>query len=67
MSRAATFTKYLDLQEAVRYLHSLGFTTATTDTVRHHAYHTGKLPKPKIVGRRAHWSREQLDALVEAL
>lgn len=67
MTRTASFAKYLDLQEAARYLNSLGFTSATVETVKYHAYYTGKLPKPKILGRKAHWSRESLDALVEAL
>ncbi|OBF88990.1 hypothetical protein A5791_17285 [Mycobacterium sp. 852002-51163_SCH5372311] len=67
MTRTASFAQYLDLQEAVRYLNSLGFTAATVETVKYHAYYTGKLPRPKILGRKAHWSREALDALVEAL
>ncbi|WP_244184808.1 DNA-binding protein [Mycobacterium scrofulaceum] len=67
MTRTASFTQYLDLQEAVRYLNSLGFTAATVETVKYHAYYTGKLSRPKIVGRKAYWGRESLDALVEAL
>lgn len=67
MTRTASFAQYLDLQEAARYLNSLGFTAATVETVKYHAYYTGKLPRPKIVGRKAHWSRESLDALVQAL
>lgn len=67
MTRTASFTRYLDLQESVRYLNTLGFTTATVETVKYHAYYTGKLPKPKILGRRAHWSRETLDRLVDSL
>lgn len=61
------FKHYLDGREAVSYLHALGFTSATIETVKYHAYYTGKLPKPKIVGRRAHWSRTDLDHLVESL
>lgn len=67
MSRTASFPKYLDLQEARRYLNGLGFTAATVETVKYHSYYTGKLSRPKIVGRKAYWSRESLDALVEAL
>lgn len=67
MTRTASFPKYLDLQEATRYLNSLGFVAATVETVKYHAYYTGKLPRPKIVGRKAYWSREALDALIEAL
>ncbi|MCV7024871.1 DNA-binding protein [Mycolicibacterium novocastrense] len=61
------FKQYLDGREAVSYLHALGFTTATVETVKYHAYYTGKLPKPKIVGRQAYWSRTDLDRLVESL
>jgi hypothetical protein len=57
----------MNAQEAVDFLHALGFTTATVETVKYHAYYTGKLPKPKIVGRRAYWARTDLDALVEQL
>ncbi|WP_081287091.1 DNA-binding protein [Mycobacterium asiaticum] len=54
MTRTASFPKYLDLQEATRYLNSLGFAAATVETVKYHAYYTGKLPRPKIVGRKAY-------------
>jgi predicted DNA-binding transcriptional regulator AlpA len=67
MTRTASFAKYLDIDEAARYLNTLGFTTATSKTVKYHAYETGKLPRPKILGRKAHWKREDLDSLVEAL
>jgi hypothetical protein len=67
MTRTASFPKYLNLQEAARYLNSLGFTAATVETVKYHAYYTGKLSRPKIVGRKAYWSRDSLDALIEAL
>lgn len=67
MTRIASFAQYLDVADAARYLNSLGFTAASAETVKYHAYYTGKLPRPKIVGRKAYWSRESLDALVEAL
>lgn len=67
MTRIASFPEYLNLQEAARYLNSLGFTAATVETVKYHAYYTGKLSRPKIVGRKAYWSRDSLDALIEAL
>jgi hypothetical protein len=67
MTRTASFPKYLNLQEAARYLNSLGFAAVTVETVKYHAYCTGKLSRPKIVGRKAYWSRESLDALIEAL
>lgn len=67
MTRIASFAQYLDVTDAARYLNSLGFIAATVETVKYHAYYTGKLPRPKVVGRKAYWSRESLDALVEAL
>ena len=67
MTRTASFAKYLDMHDAARYLNSLGFTTVTAETIKYQAYETGKLSRPKIVGRKAYWSREALDALVEAL
>ncbi|WP_235435716.1 DNA-binding protein [Mycobacterium sp. EPa45] len=55
------------MADAAKYLNSLGFTAATAETVKYHAYYTGKLPRPKIVGRKDYWSRKALDALIEAL
>lgn len=61
--------RYLDVNESVQYLRDLGLVTVTADTIRTHAYRTGKLPRPIVVGkpRRSYWKREDLDALVEAL
>jgi hypothetical protein len=67
MTRTSTFAPYLDMHEAARYLNTLGFAAATAETVKYHAYETGKLSRPKILGGRAYWSRESLDALVEVL
>lgn len=67
MTRTASFPKFLDLHDAARYLNSLGFAAATVETVKYHAYVTGKLSRPKIVGRKGYWSREALDALIAAL
>jgi hypothetical protein len=67
MTRTTAFAQYLDMHEAARYLNSLGFVAATAETVKYHSYDTGKLSRPKVLGRRAYWSRESLDALVEVL
>lgn len=67
MTKTASFAQYLDGREAARYLNTLGFTAATVETVKYHAYYTDKLPRPKILGRKAYWSREALDRLVESL
>ncbi|WP_232067835.1 DNA-binding protein [Mycolicibacterium tokaiense] len=55
------------MDEAARYLNTLGFGSATAETVKYHAYETGKLDRPKVVARKSYWSREALNALVEAL
>ncbi|BBY86690.1 Uncharacterised protein [Mycolicibacterium tokaiense] len=67
MTRTSTFAQYLDVDEAARYLNTLGFGSATAETVKYHAYETGKLDRPKVVARKSYWSREALNALVEAL
>lgn len=61
--------QYLDINESVQYLRDLGLVTVTPDTIRTHAYRTGKLPRPTVVGkpRRSYWKRSDLDALVEVL
>lgn len=61
--------QYLDINEAVQYLRDLGLVTVTADTIRTHAYRSGKLPRPIVVGkpRRSYWKREDLDKLVQAL
>ena len=60
---------YLDIDESVQYLREMGLVTVTADTIRTHAYRTGKLPRPIVVGkpRRSYWKRADLDALLEAL
>lgn len=67
MTRTASFAKYLDMHDAAKYLNTLGFAAATSETVKYHSYETGKLDRPKILGRKAYWSREALDTLVESL
>jgi hypothetical protein len=61
--------QYLDINEAVQYLKDLGLVTVTPDTIRTHAYRTGKLPRPTVVGkpRRSYWKRIDLDRLLESL
>jgi hypothetical protein len=61
--------QYLDINEAVQYLRDLGLATVTPDTIRTHAYRTGKLPRPTVVGkpRRSYWKRSDLDALLAML
>lgn len=78
MSRVATQSvpelnsppkQFLGLDEAVQYLRDLGLATVTVETIRTHAYRTGRLPRPTVIGkpRRSYWKREDLDAFVEAL
>ena len=58
---------YLNIDEAVAYLHSLGFASATTESVKYAAYYTDKLPRPKVLSRRSYWARTDLDKFVESL
>ena len=58
---------YFDFDDAARYLQRKGLNDATRHTIDHHHRRTGKLGTPKRVGRKMYWSREQLDALIEAL
>lgn len=60
---------YLDVDQAVQYLRDIGLVTVTADTIRTHAYRTGKLPRPVVIGkpRRSYWRREDLDKLLQAL
>lgn len=58
---------FLNINQAVEYLQSLGFESCTADTIRYLAYEKGALPRPKVVGRRAYWSRADLDRYVENL
>lgn len=58
---------YFDFDGAARYLQSHGLDGASRHTIDHHHRRTGKLGQPKRVGRKMYWSRDQLDALIEAL
>lgn len=58
---------FLNINQAAEYLQELGFESCTTDTIRYLAYEKGLLPRPKIVGRRAYWSRVDLDQFVANL
>lgn len=58
---------WLSRCEAAEYLHSLGFSSVTENTIHYHAYETGKLPRPKKVAGQSYWKRADLDKLVEAL
>jgi hypothetical protein len=58
---------WLDAGESAEYLRSMGFGTVTEETIWHHVYDTGKLPRGKRVGKRVYWKRGALDALVDKL
>lgn len=59
--------RYLTANEAAQYLRDLGFTSVTVETIKHYAYRTGQLARPKVAGRHAYWARKDLDQLVENL
>lgn len=58
---------WLNRNEAVEYLQSLGFAAVTLDTIKYHSCSTGKLPRPKKIAGNSYWHRSDLDKLVEAL
>ncbi|MFT9663239.1 DNA-binding protein [Mycobacteroides abscessus subsp. abscessus] len=67
MTAVKTYRQFLDINEAAQYLRDKGFSSCTAETIKYLAYEKEQLDRPKIVGRRAYWSREALDKFVEAL
>lgn len=68
MSRPTIPEQHYDMEAAAKYLQDMGFRSITPQTIKYHAYETGKLPRPKIVGRRrSYWTKSALDAFVESL
>jgi hypothetical protein len=59
--------QFLDRAQAAALMRELGFDKTTENTIRYHAYVTHKLAPPKIVGRRAYWSAEEVGRLIGAL
>jgi hypothetical protein len=52
---------------AVEHIRNNGFDAFTYNTLKHYAYDTDLLPKPKVVGGHAYWRISDLDKLIEAL
>jgi hypothetical protein len=48
-------------------MRSKGFELFNEASLRHYAYHTDLLPKPKRVGRYAYYRLSDLDKMVEAM
>lgn len=67
MTAVKNYRQFLDINEAAQYLQDKGFVSCTAETIKYLAYEKGQLDRPKIVGRRAYWSREALDKFVEEL
>jgi hypothetical protein len=67
MTAVKTYREFLDIYQTAEYLQDKGFASCTDQTIKYLAYETKKLPRPKIVGRRAYWRRSDLDAYVESL
>lgn len=53
--------------KAVLYVQSQGFELFNEATLRHYAYRTELLPKPKKVGKYAYYRLSDLDKMIEAL
>lgn len=62
-----TYREYLDMNQAAEYLQDKGFASCTAQTIKYLAYETDRLARPKLLGRRAYWSRADLDLLVDNL
>lgn len=67
MTAVKTYREYLDIHQAAGYLQDKGFASCTAQTIKYLAYETDKLARPKLLGRRAYWSRADLDRLVDNL
>ncbi|WP_123023577.1 MerR family transcriptional regulator [Mycolicibacterium stellerae] len=67
MTAVKAIRPFLNIKQAAEYLQEMGFDSCTTDTIRYLAYEKGLLPRPKIVGGRAYWSRADLDQFVADL
>jgi hypothetical protein len=67
MTAVNTYREFLDINQAAQYLQDKGFASCTIQTIRYLAYEKGLLARPKIVGRRAYWSRAHLDQFVTNL
>ncbi|BCI86065.1 hypothetical protein NIIDMKKI_12710 [Mycobacterium kansasii] len=53
--------------KAVLYVQARGFELFNEATLRHYAYRTNLLPKPKKVGKYAYYRLSDVDRLIEAL
>jgi len=59
--------RWVRRQHAIEYMQAKGFDLFTYETLRHYAYETDLLPRPKVVGRHAYWRLSDLEKLVESL
>lgn len=53
--------------KAVLYMHGQGFEMFNEASLRHYAYRTDLMPKPKRVGKYAYYRLSDLDKLIERL
>lgn len=67
MTAVKIYREFLDVLQAAEYLQARGFGSCTVQTIKYLAYETDKLTRPKLLGRRAYWSRADLDLLVDKL
>ncbi len=59
--------KWLSAERAVQHIQRKGIETFTRETLKHYAYRTDLLPKPKVVGKHAYWRVADLDRFVDQL
>ena len=59
--------RFLTMNQAAKYLEDKGLMSCTAQTVKYLSYEAKQLPRPVVLGRKAHWRRTDLDALIESL
>jgi len=67
MPAIAERAEWVRKDKAVEYVQIKGIDTFAIETLKHYAYRTDLLPKPKVVGRHAYWKISDLDKFVESL
>lgn len=65
--KPAPATEWVRPYKAVLYVRSKGFELFNEATLRHYAYRTDLLPKPKRVGKYTYYRLSDLDQMLEAM
>jgi hypothetical protein len=60
-------TEWVLKDKAVEHMQGKGLEEFTEETLKHYAYRTDLLPRPKVIGKHAYYRLSDLDALIEKL